>query len=207
VLIADDHVLIREGLKRTLSGASEVNEIGEAESGQQAIDMIRHGMWDVVVLDINLPGKNGLDVLKEVREEKPRLPVLMLSVHPASQYAVRALRAGASGYLTKSGSGPELVNAIRKLAGGGKYISPEVADQLAESLNPPAARPPHTTLSDREFQVLLGLGSGKTVGELAADLSLSVKTVSTYRANILQKLNLKNNAQIMFYAFHHDLIH
>ena len=200
VLIADDHQLIREGLRRALVGTSEITEVGEAETGQQAIDMVRHGSWDVLILDISLPGKSGFEVLTELRQIKPAVPVLVLSMHPALQFGVRALHAGAAGYLSKTASTEELLQAIRKVAGGGKYVSQEIAEQLAVRLDDNPDLPPHTLLSEREFQVFLLIGSGKTVGEIARELNLNVRTISTHRAHILEKMHLQNNAQIMQYA-------
>ena len=206
ILIADDHQLIREGLRRALIGTSEITDVSEAETGQQAIDMARHGSWAVLILDINLPGKSGFDVLTELRQNKPAIPVLILSMHPALQFGVRALHAGASGYLSKTASTEELLRAIRKVAGGGKYISGEIAEELAVQLDHNPDLPPHTLLSDREFQVFLLIGSGKTVGEIARELNLNVKTISTHRVHILEKMHLQNNAQIMHYAIARGLI-
>jgi two-component system, NarL family, invasion response regulator UvrY len=206
VLIADDHQLIRDGLRRALIGTTEIAEVGEAETGQQAIDMVRRGSWDILILDLNLPGKSGFDVLTELRQDKPAIPVLILSMHPALQFGVRALHAGAAGYLAKTASTEELLQAIRKVAGGGKYVSHEIAEQLAVHLNDHPDRPAHTLLSDREFQVFLLIGSGKTVGEIARELNLNVKTISTHRAHILEKMHLQNNAQIMQYVVSRGLL-
>jgi two-component system, NarL family, invasion response regulator UvrY len=206
VLIADDHQLIREGLRRALIGTSEIAEVGEAETGQQAIDMVRHGSWDILILDLNLPGKSGFDVLTELRQDKPAIPVLILSMHPALQFGVRALHAGAAGYLTKTASTEELLRAIRKIAGGGKYVSQEIAEQLAVNIQDDPQLPPHALLSDREFQICLLIGSGKTVGEIARELNLNVKTISTHRTHILEKMHLQNSAQIMQYVVSRGLL-
>lgn len=204
ILIADDHQIVREGLKRVLSDAPEIKAIGEAEDSSQLMEQIRKGRWDVVVLDINMPGKGGLETLKEIKEEFPKLPVLILSMYPEEQFAVRVMKAGASGYLTKAGAADALLPALRKIYKGGKYISPSVAEKLAEALERKPDHP-HEALSDREFQVFKMIASGKTVGSIAEDLSLSVKTISTYRTKILEKLSLKNNADIVQYAVDHGL--
>ena len=205
VLISDDHELIREGLKRILLDGGRASHVGEASSANEAMAAVRREKWDIVVLDINLGGRSGMDVLKEIKAEFPRLPVLMLSTYPEEQFALRAIRAGASGYLNKNLASRVLVEAIRQVLGGGQYISPKVAEQLVNAVQQPAGQPRHATLSDREDQVLRLIGIGKTVGEIAGQLHLSVKTVSTYRAIILRKLGLENNAQLMRYAQEHGL--
>ncbi|OFW00322.1 MAG: DNA-binding response regulator [Acidobacteria bacterium RIFCSPLOWO2_02_FULL_68_18] len=206
VLVADDHPIVRSGLRQMLADAPDVEEVGEAADPQQVLDLARARDWDVIVLDISLPGRGGLDVLKTLKDERPKRPVLILSMHAENQYAVRTLRAGAAGYLTKEAAPERLLEAIRKVAAGGRYISPAVADQLAGVIGGDAAAPPHQSLSDREFEVLRLIASGKTVGEIAKLLSLSVKTVSSYRARILEKTGLKNNAGIMRYALEHRLV-
>ena len=206
VLIADDHPVIRRGVRHILSEASDVSDIGEAASPHEVLAMVRSRPWQVVVLDISMPGRGGLDVLKELREEFPRLPVLILSMHPEEQYAVRALRAGAAGYLTKEAAPERLIEALRRVVSGGRYISPSLADRLAQELVKDTSRPLHETLSDREFDVLKRIGSGLTVGEIARELALSVKTVSGYRANIRVKTGLANNAAIMKYVLDHHLL-
>lgn len=205
ILIADDHELIREGLKRILLDGKIAGRVGEATSAQQAIDTVRREKWDVVILDINLPGRSGLEVLKEIKAEFPHLPVLMLSMYPEEQFALRVIRAGASGYLNKNLASGALLDAVRQVLIGGRYLSPKVAEQLINAVQQPAGQPLHAALSNREDQVLRLIGSGRTVGEIAVQLSLSVKTVSTYRSHILQKLGLENNAQIMRYAQEHQL--
>ena len=179
---------------------------GEAVNGQEALDQVRAGDWDVLVLDITMPDHNGLDILKELKLEQPQLPVLMLSIHAEEQLAVRMLKAGAAGYLTKENAPDELVKAIRKAVSGGKYISPALAESLAFGLDTAATRPRHETLSDREFQVMQFIASGKTLAAIAETLSLSTKTVSTYRARLLEKMKLKTNAEIIRYAIENGLI-
>jgi len=205
VLIADDHAVVRQGLKQILSEQPDMNVLGEAGSIPELLDHVRKQKWDIVVLDIGMPGRGGLDGLKELKQEQPKLPVLILSIHPEDQFAVRALKAGASGYLTKDSAPEELVQAIRKLLTGRKYISAELAEKLATDLEANTAKTRHETLSDREFQILRLIASGKSVTEIAQKLSLSVKTVSTYRARILEKMNMRTNAELMHYAIKHNL--
>ena len=206
ILIVDDHPIVRQGLKQTLTDAAEIGEIGEAATPQEALDLVRQGEWDAVILDIGLPGRGGLEVLKDIKREVPKLPVLILSMHAEDQYAVRTVRAGAAGYLTKGAATQNLIEAVRKVAAGGRYISPELADRLATELTVDADRPLHASLSDREFDVLRSIASGHTVGDIANRLSLSVKTVSTYRAHILEKMHLKNNAELMYYVLTNHLL-
>jgi two-component system invasion response regulator UvrY len=206
ILIVDDHPIVRQGLRQTLADTARIGEIAEAATPQEALDFIRQREWDAVILDIGLPGRGGLEVLKDIKGEVPRLPVLILSMHSEQQYAVRALRAGASGYLTKEAAPNDLIDAIRKIVAGRRYISPEIAERLATELTVDAARPLHASLSDREFDVLRSIASGQTVGEIADRLSLSVKTVSTYRARILEKMRLKNNAELMHYVLTNHLL-
>jgi two-component system invasion response regulator UvrY len=206
ILIVDDHPIVRQGLRQTLTDAAEIGEIAEAGTPQEALDLVRQGKWDAVILDIGLPGRGGLEVLKDIKREVPKLPVLILSMHAEDQYAVRTVRAGAAGYLTKGAATENLIEAVRKVAAGGRYISPEVADRLANELTVDADRPLHASLSDREFDVLRAIASGQTVGEIADRLSLSVKTVSTYRARILEKMRLKNNAELMHYVLTNHLL-
>jgi len=206
VLIADDHPIVRQGLRQILTGTADMVVAGEAVNGQEALEQVRAGGWDVLVLDITLPDRSGFDILKEVKREQPNLPVLMLSIHAEEQFAVRLLKAGASGYLTKENAPDELVKAIRNVMSGGKYISPGLAETLAFGLDAASGRPRHETLSDREFQVMQLMASGKTPMEIAEVLSLSAKTVSTYRTRLLEKLNLKTNAELIRYAIEHGLI-
>ena len=205
-LIADDHAVVRQGLKQIIGDLPEMMVAGEATNGQEVLDKVRAETWDVVVLDISMPDRSGLDVLKQLRSERPKLPVLVLSMHSEDQYAVRVLKAGASGYLTKDSAPDELVKAIRKVVSGGTYVSSFLAEKLAFEIGTDSSRLPHETLSDREFQVLRLIAAGESVTEIAAELYLSVKTVSTYRARLLQKMNLTTNAELIHYAMHNHLI-
>lgn len=205
ILIADDHDLIREGLKRILVEGKITRQIGEASDAASAADAVRREKWDLVILDINLGGRSGLEVLKEIKVEHPRLPVLILSMYPEEQFALRVIRAGAAGYLNKNLAAGTLLEAVRQVRKGGRYLSPRVAEQLINNLQQPADQPLHAALSMREDQVLRLIASGRAVGEIALQLNLSVKTVSTYRTKILEKLGLANNAQIMRYAQDHEL--
>jgi DNA-binding NarL/FixJ family response regulator len=205
VLICDDHELIREGLKRVLLDRKTAQHIGEAGDAPAALEAAQRETWDVVILDINLGGRSGLEVLRDLKTALPALPVLMLSSYPEEQFALRAIRAGASGYISKNLASRVLVEAVSKVVGGGRYISPVVAEQLANAVLQPADQPLHAALSNREDQVFRLIAAGRTVGEIAAQLHLSVKTVSTYRAIVLRKLSLKHNAQLMRYAQDHGL--
>jgi DNA-binding NarL/FixJ family response regulator len=206
ILIADDHPIVREGYKKILMDTSDMVVSDEAENGQEVLNYIRKKDYDLILLDISMPGRSGLEILKELKNEKPKLPVLILSIYPEEQYAVRAFRAGASGYLTKASAPHELISAIRKISGGGRYITSSLAEKLTYYLDADAAKPLHESLSDREYQVMLMLASGKTVSEIGAELCLSVKTISTYRSHILEKMKLKNNAEITLYAVQNKLI-
>jgi len=206
ILIVDDHPIVRQGLRQTLADAAQIGEIVDAATPQEALDLVGQREWDAVILDIGLPGRGGLDVLKDIKRAVPGLPVLILSMHSEDQYAVRALRAGAAGYLTKEAAPKNLVDAIRRVVAGGRYISPELAERLATELTVDAGKPLHASLSDREFDVLRAIASGQTVGEIADRLSLSVKTVSTYRTRILEKMRLKNNAEMMHYVHTNHLL-
>src|SRR5438034_10170501 len=206
IVVVDDHAVVREGLNRIISENPGMAVTGEAGDGHEALKLIRGGACDVVLLDITMPNKNGLDVLKELRTEVPRLPVLVLSMHSEDQYAVRVLRAGAAGYLTKESAPAKLVQAIRKVVRGGKYVSPSLAEKLVFDLNADSSKAPHEILSDREYQVLCMIASGKTVTMIAEELALSVKTISTYRVRLLQKLDMKNNAELTRYAIKESLV-
>jgi two-component system invasion response regulator UvrY len=206
VLIADDHAVVRQGLKQILGDMPELVVAGEATNGQDALDKVRAETWDVVILDISMPDRSGLDILKQLRSERPKLPVLVLSMYSEDQYAMRALKAGASGYLTKDSAPDELVKAIRKVVSGGRYVSLFLAERLAFEIGADSSKLPHETLSDREFQVLRRIAAGKSVTEIAAELYLSVKTVSTYRTRMLAKMNLGTNAELMHYAIQNHLI-
>jgi two-component system, NarL family, invasion response regulator UvrY len=206
ILIGDDHTIVREGLKQILAETANLMVAGEAGSGQEVLRRLREGSYDVVLLDISLEDRSGLDVLKHIRAEWPALPVLMLTMHPEEEYAVRALRAGAAGYLTKKSAATELVAAIQKVAGGGRYVTTSLAEVLARALEPAAAAVPHETLSDREFQVFERLVSGERPSDIARRLGVSVKTVSTHRARILVKMNMQTTAALIRYAVQHQLV-
>jgi len=206
VVVIDDHAVVREGLKRIISENPGMAVTGEAGDGYEAMKAVKGNPCDVVLLDITMPNKNGLDVLKEIRAESPRLPILVLSMHAEDQYAIRVLRAGAAGYLTKESAPVKLVQAIRKVVRGGKYVSPTLAEKLVFDLDSDPDKIPHESLSDREFQVLCMIASGKTVGQIAGELALSVKTISTYRVRILEKLQMKNNAELTRYAIKQGLV-
>ena len=205
-LIADDHAVVRQGLKQILGDTPEMVVAGEATTGQEVLDKVRAETWDVVILDISMPDRSGLDILKQLRSERPKLPVLVLSMHSEDQYAMRVLKAGASGYLTKDSAPDELVKAVRKVVRGGRYVSAFLAEKLAFEIGTDSNRLPHETLSDREFQVLRGIAAGQSVTEIAAELYLSVKTVSTYRTRMLTKMNLETNAELIYYAIRNHLI-
>jgi DNA-binding NarL/FixJ family response regulator len=206
IIIADDHPIVRAGMKQIISEASDLMVADEANDGHKLLNKIKVDHYDVVILDITMPHMDGLDVLKQLKIEKPKLPVIVLSIHPEDQYALRVLKAGASGYVTKASAPDELIDAIRKVYRGGKYISPSIAEKLAFQLDADYKEMPHETLSDREYQVLCMLASGKTVTEIADELALSVKTVSTYRARILEKMDMKNNAELIHYAIQNKLV-
>ncbi len=206
VLVVDDHPIVREGLKQILSDTEDILVVDEADCGQAVLDCTAKSNFDVVLLDISMPGRDGLEVLRELKQLKPKLPVLILSMYPEEHYAVRVLRGGASGYLTKSSAPDELISAIRKVASGRKYISATLAERLTYELDRDASKPLHEILSDREYQVMHMLSTGKSVKDIALELGLSVKTVSTYRSRILEKMNMKNNAEIVLYAVQNKLI-
>ena len=201
ILVADDHTIVREGLKQILGEVPDMIVAGEASDGPETLHKVREHHYDLVLLDIAMPGISGLDVLKHLKSERPDLPVLMLSMYPEEQYAVRTLKAGASGYLTKESASDELIAAIRKVSSGGKYVTSSLAEKLASCL-----KPVHERLSDREYQVVRMIASGKTVTEIAEELSLSVKTISTNRSRALIKMGMKTNAEITYYAIKHGLV-
>lgn len=205
VLIVDDHTIMRQGLIQILAETTDIFVASEARDGHEALQKARTGSFDVILLDIAMPIMDGYTVLKQLRHEFPRLPVLVLSMHSEEQHALRSLKAGAAGYVTKVSASEELIRAIRRVASGGRFISPNVAEQIVLSLNADGERPLYEHLSDREFQVMRLIAAGKSVGDIATELSLSVKTVSTYRARILEKLGLKNNAELMRYAIEKGL--
>lgn len=206
ILIADDHAIVREGLKQILADSPDMVVAGEAGSGQDLLQKIGTARWDVIVLDLSLPDRSGLDLLKQVNSLYPELPVLVLTIHAEEQYAVRALRAGASGFLTKDSAPDQLVTALQKVIQGGKYLSPALAEKLAIDLATSSDQPPHHLLSDREFQVLCLMASGKTPTEIAGELCLSVKTVSTHRTRILRKMGMRSNADLIRYALVNRLV-
>ena len=206
VLVADDHAVVREGLKRILTQDQGIQVVAEAEDGAAALARAREMDLDVVVLDMSMPGRGGLETLQELKRLWPDLGVLVLSMHPEDQYAVRVLREGADGYLSKESAAEELINALRKIHGGGKYVSPTLAERLALTVERGFEGPPHERLSTREFQVMVQLAEGKTVTQIAEELHLSVKTISTYRARILEKMGMKNNAELMHYAIEENIV-
>lgn len=206
VLIADDHAIVREGIKRTLADTEDTQVVGEAADGQELIALIGSCAADVVVLDLAMPGVPGLELLEDLRRRKPNLPILVLSMYPAEQYAVRAIRAGAAGYINKASPPSELIAALRAVAAGRRFINPDVANSLASHVDVSSQRQPHEILSNREYEVMCLIAQGKSVGEIGDSLALSVKTVSTYRARILEKLDLRHNAEITRYAMKHGLV-
>lgn len=206
IVIADDHTIVREGLKQLLAAAGDINVVGEARNGQDVMQQVRSNDFDILLLDMSMPGKSGTELIKQVKDEKPKLRILVLSMHEEHQYAVRAIRSGASGYLTKDSASTQLVTAIRKVSTGGAFISAEVAEALALSAMRQDEGPPHTTLSDREYQVFQMLASGTSVSEIASRLNLSVKTVSTHKARLLEKLGARNQTELVHYALKHRLI-
>ncbi|MFL6565251.1 MAG: response regulator [Burkholderiales bacterium] len=206
VIIADDHPVVRQGLRQMLAVESDLTVVGEARNGQEVVDLSRRVPWEVAVLDYNMPGKNGLELIKELRQRYPGRAVLILSMYPEDRYAVRALKAGASGYLTKESAPEELVSAIRKVAGGGRYVTPTLGEKLALELEDNRGKPLHETLSDREYQVMWMIASGKTVRQIADELFLSPNTVSTHRTRILRNMNMMSNAELMHYAIAHHLV-
>lgn len=206
VLIADDHPVVRQGLRQMLAVEQDLTVVGEARNGQEVVELSRRVPWEVAVLDYNMPGKNGLELIKELRQRYPGRAVLVLSMYPEDRYAVRALKAGAAGYLTKESAPEELVSAIRKVAGGGRYITPTLGEKLALELEDNSGKPLHETLSDREYQVMWMIASGKTVRQIADELFLSPNTVSTHRTRILRKMNMKSNAELMHYAIARHLV-
>ncbi len=206
VLIADDHPVVREGLKQIISKAPDIIIGGEALNGQEVLDKVNSEKWDAVILDLNMPGKDGFDVLREIRREKQKLPILILSIFSEAQMGVRVLRAGASGFLNKESAPKELIHAIRKIHTGGKYISQKLAEKLAYEIEINTDEEPHKRLSNREFQVLCLIASGKTINEIADQFSLSDKTIRTYRERLLEKMNLKNDVELTHYAIQNKLI-
>ncbi len=207
IVIADDHTIMREGLKRILEGAEDIVVAGEATNGHEALEQVRTKTFDLLLLDLSMPGRNGIDLIRQIKSEAPKLPVLILTMHDEEQYAVRTIRAGAQGYLTKESAGTKLVEAIRRVASGRPYISPEVAEQLALNIQSPTGKElPHTKLSDREFEVFNLLVKGQTLTEIGEQLHLSVKTVSTHKTRIQQKMQMNSLSEIIQYAVAHNLL-
>jgi two-component system invasion response regulator UvrY len=206
ILVVDDHPLVRQGIRGVLQNEFGTCEIVDVANSHDALDAIGNHAWSVVLLDISLPGRNGIEVLKDIKAVRPQLPVLMFSAHPESLFAVRSLRAGAAGYLNKESRPDTMIAAVRQAIAGKRFISPGVAEQLADELNLDTSKPPHESLSDREHDVMLRLGAGATVSDVAAALNLSVKTISTYRCRILEKMRMTSNAQLSQYAIRNNLV-
>jgi DNA-binding NarL/FixJ family response regulator len=206
VVIVDDHAILRRGLTQVITENADMQVVGEADSSAAAMRLLRENPCNVLLLDITLPDRNGIETLKLVRKEFPKVRVLMLSMHPENQYAVRALKAGAAGYLTKQSAPAQLVSAIRQVQQGRKYVTPAVAEELAQNVDRDADQPLHQMLSNREFQTLCMIASGKSLTDIALQMSLSVKTVSVYRARVLEKMRLKNNAELTHYAIRNQLV-
>jgi two-component system, NarL family, invasion response regulator UvrY len=206
VLIADDHSIVRQGLKQIILDEFSAAKVDEASTGNDTLDKCRENTYDVIILDISMPGKNGLEILKQLRAESIKNPVLILSMHSESQYAVRMLKAGASGYLTKETASEELVAAVHRVLAGRKYITETLAEQLATDFDNPTDKPLHQLITDREFQVLCLIATGKTISEVAEELCLGVTTISTYRARILEKMSMKNNAELTHYAIQQGIV-
>jgi DNA-binding NarL/FixJ family response regulator len=206
VLLADDHAIVRAGLREILEATGDISVTGEAGNGHDALARVREQAYDVAVLDMSMPGRSGIELIKQLKSEQPKLRILVLSMHSEAQYAVRALKAGASGYLSKDGAVEQLVAAIRRIAAGGAFVSAETAERLAMQVNHPTEVPPHTQLSDREFQVFQLLVAGRSVTAIADELSVSVKTVSTHKTHIMEKMNLSNQVELIRYAMRHKLI-
>jgi two-component system invasion response regulator UvrY len=206
IFLADDHTMFRDGVKQVLSITPGFSVVGEASTASELLEKLQHSKCDIVVLDISMPGRSGIDVLKQLKQIYPYIHVLVLSMHPEDQYASRAIKAGASGYLTKNKATLELIEALRRVASGRKYISSDVAEQLAIDLERNIDKPLHQRLTDREYQVMCMIGSGKTVKQIAEELALSISSVSTLRARTLKKLGMRTNAEITHYAIKHDLV-
>jgi two-component system invasion response regulator UvrY len=206
LLVADDHAIVRKGIEQIIAETTDIVVSAEARNGQEVMEKAAKNVYDLVLLDIAMPGRDGLEVLKELKKHRPKLAVLMLSMYPEEQYAIRALRSGAAGYLTKESAPDELIAAIRKVSAGGKYISSSLAEKIAHKLGDQSDMPLHEQLSDREYQILIMLASGKTLTEIADELALSVKTISTYRARLLSKMNMKSNAEITRYVIENKLV-
>jgi DNA-binding NarL/FixJ family response regulator len=206
VLVADDHAIIRDGLRKILADTDDLVVAGEATNGNAAIEKVRERDWDLVVLDLTMPGRNGLDLIRQIKAERPKLPILVFSMHQEEQYAVRAMRSGASGYLSKQSDGDLLISAMRKVAGGGLFVTPKVSELLARDVTRPSDAPPHTLLSNREFEIFTSIVRGMTLTDIAQALSLSIKTVSTHKTHILEKMNASSSVDLVRYALEHGLL-
>ena len=206
ILIVDDHTIVRDGLKQLLRERLGTNHFGEAANARDAVALAEKSEWDIVLLDISLPGQSGLDILKQIRTLRPAAKILILTMHPESQYALRVLKAGAAGYMTKETAASEVVAAVNKVLSGGKYVTAGLAEKLVENLEHPAEKAPHEALSDREYQVMRMIAMGKTIKEISFELGLSIKTVSTYRTRVMTKLHFKNNADVVRYALEEKLL-
>ncbi len=206
LLVADDHAIVRKGIEQIIDETPDIRVADQACNGQEALDKVLKNDYDLVLLDISMPGRDGLEILKELKNQRPKLNVLMLSMYPEEQYAVRALRSGASGYLTKESAPDELIDAIRKVSSGHKYVSESLAEKLADELSDRGDQPLHRKLSDREYRIMCMMASGKKQAEIADELSLSIKTVSTYRTRLLKKMNMKTNSEITRYAIENKLV-
>jgi two-component system, NarL family, invasion response regulator UvrY len=206
ILIADDHSIVREGLKQILAETPDMKVTGEASNAEEVLQRVREERWDIVILDISLPDRNGLEVMKQIKDQYPKLPILILSMHAEAQYAVRALKSGASGYLTKESASHQLIDAIKDVAEGGKYVSPSLANKIILHLGEDPPKQPHEILSAREHQVFFMIVSGKSLKEISNELSLSIKTISTHRSRILQKMGMKNNVELIRYAIQNNIV-
>ena len=206
VLITDDHALIRRGLKQVLQEGLGNVTIGEAQNAREAMEQIMSKTWDVVIMDISMPGRSGLDILRDIKLAQPQLPVLILSMHPEEQFAIRVLKSGASGFIPKESAPEELIKAIRRVLAGGRYVTAALAEKMAFDLGSSSDKAVHETLSDRVFQIMRLIASGNSVSQIAEQLHLSVKTVSTYRARTLEKMGMQNNAELTRYAIQHRLV-
>jgi two-component system, NarL family, invasion response regulator UvrY len=206
ILIVDDHAVVRQGLRQILAEEPDLAVFGEAIDARELLSNVYEKDWDIVILDITLPDRSGLDALRELKQKRPKLPVIILSVHPEEQYAIRAIKSGADGYLTKRSAPQELVRAVKKVIHGGKYVSPALAEKLADTLREGFEQPIHEKLSNREYQVTCMIASGKSLKEIARELYLSEKTIRTYRARILEKMKFKSNAELIYYAVKNRLV-
>jgi two-component system, NarL family, invasion response regulator UvrY len=206
ILMADDHAIVREGMKQILADSPDIKIFAEADNGDQAYALVRNGGWNFLLLDIAMPGKNVLEIVKQAKQQFPHLPILIMSMHAEDQYAIRMLRAGVDGYLSKDTAPDQLLTAIRKLARGEKYLSMAVAEQLIHELAPDKQKPLHTSLTDREFQVFTAIAKGKSLTEIAADMTLSIKTISTYKTRLLKKMQMSKNAEIINYALKNNIL-